>query len=204
MQDHPQRLLAASRLAAKKKIGERKAREDKFPAPTEEPVDLVEMHRILNFDPKHGSGDVASGIGFGFRTRKIRHKAKQVARKLLPNFRGHADDQDAVRHALLNFMLTREIGAKSAKIISDGHERFPLDVHSGRGYGHGSGRGHRSGDPGPAGDVLQDVYNNFVGRQAAQDPRNKGKTPDQVVMELYRAGKLQTRPFRIKGQELKK
>lgn len=191
-----------NQIALESPVEKKEAKRDAFPAPTREPVDLAKMHRALDFNPKHGPGDVEIFIGFGLTMRKVKNKAESMARKLLPDFRGHADDQDAVRHALASFLLTRKVGDKNAKIILDGHERFPFSP--GSGLGLGSGSGNSSHGPGPSGDVLQDLYNNRVGRQAALDPRNKGKAPDQVIMELYRAGKLQTRPFRIKGQEFKK
>ena len=155
-----------------------------LPPPTTKPVDLAEMHRILEFDAKRGPGDFQNAFSFGIRPNKIAKKARKSARKLLPNFKGHKDDQDAVRHALGSFLLTRQYGAADAKQILDGHERSPGILSS--------------GDSGTPGDALQDLYNNRVGRQAALDPRNKGKRPEQVIMELYRAGKLQTRPFLIK------
>lgn len=102
---------------------------------------------------------------------------------MLPEFRGTNDDQDAVRHALGSFLLTRRYGAKDAKQILDGHERRPNSGLS------------KKGTPGAA---LQDLYNNRVGREAAMDPKYKGMPPDQVILELYRAGKLQTRPFKLK------
>ncbi len=148
------------------------------------------MHRRLEFNPKQGPGDIENFLGFGLTMRKVSIKARGMAKKLLPNFRGFADDQDAVRHALGSFLLTRRVGGKNAKLILDGHERSPVSFNSRNGF--------RSGNSGSPGDVLMDLYNNRVGWLAALDPKNKGKAPDEIIMELYRAGKLQTRPFRIR------
>ena len=40
-----------------------------------------------------------------------------------------------------------------------------------------------------------DLYNNNAGRQMALDPRNRDRTPEEVILEALRAGRLQTRPF---------
>lgn len=155
-----------------------------LPPPTTAPVDPVSMQHILEFDPERGAGDFLNGLAFGVRPKLIADRAFRSAKRLLPNFLGHNDDQDAVRHALGSFLLTKRYGAAAAKAILDGHERRPGIFTSGR-----------RGSPG---EVLQDLYNNRVAREAALDPKNKGKKPEQIVMELYRAGKLQTRPFLIR------
>jgi len=157
-----------------------------LPKPTNADVQIESMHRILEFEPKLRRGDVDSLIDFGPSPGILGIKAHFMAKKLLPNFRGYQDDRDAVRHALWSFLIARHHSPETAKFVTDGHERRP-----------GLFGGNISGSERPGG-TLQDLYNNRVGREAAREPRNRDRKPEHVIIELYRAGKLQTRPFRLK------
>lgn len=161
----------------------------RLPKPTQAEVGLEEMHAILEFDPKRGKGDVENVLEFGPVPAAHGFRAHFMAKKFLPNFRGYQDDQDAVRHALWSFLIARNHGSETAKFVTDGHERRP-----------GILGGSVSGVERPGG-TLQDLYNNRVGREAAIDPRNRNRKPEHVIIELYRAGKLQTRPFRLKNHQ---
>ena len=79
--------------------------------------------------------------------------------------------------------MTQRYGDKAAKKILDRHERAP-----------GQNLSPRDKDGG----MLQDLYNNKIGRDAALDLKNKDRDPVEVIKELYEDKRLQTRPFLIK------
>lgn len=86
-------------------------------------------------------------------------------------------------------MMTKRYGAVAAKQILDRHERAP-----------GQNLSPSDTEMG----MLQDLYNNRVGRDAALDPKNEDREPVEVIKELYAAGKLQTRPFLLKPKTREK
>ena len=85
---------------------------------------------------------------------------------------------DGFRHALWSYMMTKDLGADTAKTIGDGHERSGVDSD---------------------GACLMDLYNNAVGRQLALDPANRGRPDQEVIRDAIRNGQLQTRPFEVRG-----
>lgn len=93
---------------------------------------------------------------------------------------------DAFRHSLGSYMMTKRYGSQASKRILDRHERAP-----------GQNLSPNDTEMG----MLQDLYNNRVGRDAALDPENRDRDPVEVIKELYDAGKLQTRPFRLKPKK---
>lgn len=151
--------------------------------PTDQPVDRKNMHKILDFDMNKGGGDFRSFIQFGMKPDEIARKAEKEAEKIFPKARGFEDESDAFRHALGAYLISQEIGPDNAKKVLDRHERFPM-----------SGLSPRDTEMG----MLQDLYNNGVGIEAAKKPENKNRDPVEVIQELYRSGRLQTRPFNLK------
>jgi len=144
------------------------------------------MHKILEYDPNKGGGDLRSFLKHGFEPDEIAKDAEKKAQELFPDQKGFADDSDAFRHTLGSYMMTKKNGEKNAKDILDRHERSPSAGLS----------------PGDSDETrLQDLYNNRVGRDAAIDPKNKDRDPVEVVKQLYKQGKIQTRPFRLKTKE---
>lgn len=155
--------------------------------PTNRPVDKKKMHEILDFDINKGGGDFRSFIQFGMKpdeiARKAEKEAEKEAEKIFPKARGFEDESDAFRHALGAYLISQEIGVDNAKKVLDRHERFPM-----------SGLSPRDTEMG----MLQDLYNNSVGIEAAKKPENKNRDPVEVIQELYKSGRLQTRPFNLK------
>lgn len=152
-------------------------------APTFDVVDKEKVQKILKFDPNKGGGDFHSALKYGLEPNGIARKAEKEAQKFFPKQKGFEDDSDAFRHALGSYMMTKRYGSKAAKQILDRHERSPK-----------GGLSPRDTEMG----LLQDLYNNKVGRDAALDFKNKGRNPVDVIKELYKERKLQTRPFRLK------
>lgn len=154
-----------------------------LPLPTSEYIDKEKLQKILDYDPNKGGGDFFSFLKHGFEPRKISGQAEEEAQKIFPRQKGFEDESDAFRHALGSYMITKRYGSKAAKQILDRHERAPrlklspTDTEMG---------------------MLQDLYNNRVGQDAALDSKNEGRDPVEVIKELYDAGKLQTQPFRLK------
>ncbi len=163
--------------------------------PTSEVVDVEAMMKAFRFDPD-GRGERGAAIAQTLRDPfyvgkgKVSHKAwraKVLSKEAgdatseqFPNVRPHNNEADAFRHALWSFQMTREIGAGAAKRLSDAHEISYA---------------------GPAGELLMDLYNNNAGRQMALDPRNRDRTPEEVIREALRAGRLQTGPFNTSQSE---
>lgn len=148
--------------------------------PTTKPVDEFDMYRKLDFDPSGASRNTAL-LGVLPSTRSIlsaAEEARLASRKRFPNLkRLHNNDGDAYRHALFSYKLTKMIGAFHAKRFLDGHEIS-----------------NRNADPG---ERLMDLFNNNVGRRLAMDPKNRNRADDEVVMEAFRRGELQTEVFKM-------
>ena len=151
--------------------------------PSHDLVDQEQLEKHLRYNRFEGGRDVRSFLQFGFEPKKIAEQAKQVAKERFRFQRGVNDESDAFRHALGSYLMTKRYGAVEAKKILDGHERAP---------------GFRSKSLSKDGAVLQDLYNNKIGMEAAVDPKNRDKDPVDVIQELYEKRKLQTRPFRLK------
>ncbi len=165
------------------------ARDKTLFAPTNEPISEKEAYLIFDYEPNKGGGDFGSLFNYGLDGKYIADEAGETAGRLLPRdsngkrFSGYEDDQDAFRHALGSYLLTQRFDAESAKDITDRHERSPSGGFSPADRTEG---------------LLQDLYNNRVGREAALNAKYKGRDPADVIMELYRSNKLQTRPFVLK------
>lgn len=159
-----------------------------LPPPTRKPVNKGRMEKLLEYDPNKGGGDFHSLLRYGPEPRWIALDAEKEANKRFPNAKGFADESDAFRHALGSYMMTKKYGAIDSKKILDRHERSP-----------GSGISREDNDE----TRLQDLYNNRIGRDAALDIKNKDRDPVEVVKELYRGGKLQTRPFVLERESLR-
>ncbi|WP_020591229.1 DUF6973 domain-containing protein [Kiloniella laminariae] len=156
-----------------------------LPQPTPEPVNKEQYYRFLDYDPDNGPGDVGNYLSNDGDPEDAVDEAEETARRLVPG-RGYDDAQDAVRHALGSYLLVKKYGVRRAKEITDGHERasFPL--------------GYIGLDDDNDQSELQDLYNNRVGRDAAGNLKNKGRNPEDVIMELFREGKLQSVPFALR------
>ena len=70
--------------------------------------------------------------------------------------------------------MTRDLGAEAAKRFGDAHE---------------------VSRPNRPGELLMDLYNNNAGRRMALDPRNRDRTPEEVILEALREGRLQISPY---------
>ena len=158
-------------------------------SPTEEPISERDAYLIFDYEPNKGGGDLGSLWKYGFEGYEIAQDAGKKAQRLLPKdskgqkLSGYEDDQDAFRHALGSYLLTKYYGAAVAKDITDRHERGPSGGLSPSDRTEG---------------LLQDLYNNRVGREAALKKENMNRRPEEVIMDLYRNNKLQTRPFLLK------
>lgn len=161
----------------------RKEERPVLPPPTSDPVDKKEMQKILEYDPNKGGGDFHSFLKYGLEPKNIAGQAEKEAQKIFPKHKGVEDESDAFRHALGSYIMTKRYGSKAAKTILDRHERAP-----------GQNLSPTDTDMG----LLQDLYNNRVGIDAALDPKNQNREPVEVIKELYDSGKLQTRPFVLK------
>jgi len=188
--------LLAQAEPDKKKVERSSLRKDErknqkakeLPSPTTKLVDKEEMQKILDYDPNKGGGDLHSLLKYGFEPDKIARQAEKEAQKLFPDQKGFQDESDAFRHALGSYLMTQKYGPEAAKKILDRHERSPA-----------GGLSPRDTDE----SLLQDLYNNRVGIEAALNPSNKNGDPVQIIYELYEEGKLQTRPFRLKRKKNK-
>ncbi|SDH66461.1 peptidoglycan-binding domain-containing protein [Roseospirillum parvum] len=145
-------------------------------------VNPFEMYKNMAFQEK-GSGHW--GVLIDHRSAAIRGKAiadevsevtKQRYGRDNPGLGG--GEGDAFRHALWSYRMTRELGAEVAKEITDAHERHTLDTN-------------------PMGDRLMDLYNNRIGRLLAQDPGNRDRPDEEVVLEAIQNGHLQLQPFEV-------
>jgi|GEM_PF-3652725 hypothetical protein len=159
-----------------------------------EPVDPTELEKALDYDPDNGSGDIMNGLKYGFEPNQIVGEAADHAKRKFPNEAGVDDARDAFRHALGAYLLAKRYTVDEAKGITDGHERRPYGSSQ-----YATNDSQKKKDSQTA-SRLQDLYNNRVGLDAAADPRNSNRRPEDVIWELYQRGLLQTEPFELKNK----
>jgi len=109
-----------------------------------------------------------------WRARELSEEAGSATGKQFPGVLPHDNPADAFRHALWSFRMTRDLGAEAAKRFGDAHE---------------------VSRPNRPGELLMDLYNNNTGRRMAFDPRNRDRTPEEVIREALREGRLQISPY---------
>ncbi len=162
------------------------------PTQTIEALRWASANEMLNASAIKGVLNASSFEQAGLALVPIAERAKElsdVAKKFTaevegPEFKppeggvpGNNDARDAFRHALWNFLMTREIGEEAAKGFGDAHEVSVLNRE---------------------GVQIMDLYNNHVGRKLALDPDNKDRDPVAVVREALQQGRLRTRPFNVR------
>ncbi len=147
-----------------------------LPPPDRNDVTAEELYNILDFDPGGMGEDVHASLSpaKGMSAFILSEFAHAATKRNFPTAKKHNDEADAFRHAYFSFEMTQHLGVDAAKRFGDAHEI--------------SGPNHPD-------ERMMDLYNNHVGRQLAKDPANIGKSPEQVVMEALRAGRLRTRPY---------
>jgi hypothetical protein len=172
-------------------------------SPTNEPVDPDALYGALDFDP-NGQSEFDFALQHPLAAYKIggyegnpnpskektdntsfyylnvggdlRKEAMERATKEYGEEKAHNDVGDAFRHAYWSYRISEEFGSDIAKQIGDAHERNAGQA---------------------TGEQLMDLFNNAQGRMAQQDPANKDRDPAEVIKDLIRDGRLQTRPMEI-------
>ena len=143
-------------------------------------MDPQRVYKLLGFNPK-GLEEwqlvlAPSTFAYALEADRLASRAEGMIDKLFPGRPQHNNEVDAFRHAWWSFMVTREFGPEKAKEFGDAHE---------------------VSDPNPDSERLMDLYNNYIGRSLALDPKNKGRPAEDVIMEALNNELLQTRPLNI-------
>lgn len=143
-------------------------------------MDPKEVYKRLEFDSK-GPGEKELALNDPVAARRaiiLREKVDSVTNKLFPGRPRHNTEVDAFRHAWWSYQVTQELSPEKAKEFGDAHE---------------------VSRPGPDSERTMDLYNNYIGRFLALDPKNKGRPAEDVIVEALNNGLLQTRPLNIPG-----
>jgi hypothetical protein len=156
-------------------------------SPTSAPIDVEDWLERLGFDPE-GPGQRTAywqampGLdwllpSWLFGTTgplDLRDQAVAATNARFQSGSLQNSDADAYRHALWAYLMTRELGMDSAKLLHDGHEIT---------------------EPNDPEVRLMDVFNSRVGMELALDPTNAERSPEDVIAEALNSGLLQTSPF---------
>jgi len=155
--------------------------------PTQQPGELdgmkiSEIEAAFSFDPNgireselHDADSVTAFIVKGIAAKHLYGPMYIQNYRIEPGSL-HNNADDAVRHALWSFEMTKYLGADTAKKYGDAHERTPNN---------------------PTGEKAMDLFNNAVGRQLALDAKQSSMSAREVVMEALKNGRLRTRPVSV-------
>ncbi|WP_430397674.1 DUF6973 domain-containing protein [Ferrovibrio sp.] len=143
---------------------------------------ISEIEEALSFDPNgmreselHEADSFTAFIVKGIAAKHLYGPMYIEDYRIEPG-RPHNNADDAVRHALWSFEMTKYLGADTAKKYGDAHERIPNN---------------------PTGEKAMDLFNNAVGRQLALEAKQSNVSARQVVLEALRNGRLRTRPVSV-------
>lgn len=134
---------------------------------------------VLEFDEDGmGRKSVAALLGTSALTaHSVFEEAESVAKKVFAGYRGGVNDHvDAFRHAYANYVLTKQFGAATTKMVGESHERSSPNAWRER---------------------VMDLYNNHVGRVLAL--RGDRRPAEVVILDAFARGLLMTRMPSVAG-----
>lgn len=152
------------------------------PKPSEMPSELYLRSyaaTVLEFDEDGmGRKSVAALLGTSALTaQSVFEEAESVAQKVFAGNRGGVNDhEDAFRHAYANYVLTKQFGAATTKMIGESHERSRPNAWRER---------------------VMDLYNNHVGRVLAL--AGDSRPAEVVILHALTRGLLMTKMPNVAG-----